>query len=73
MRGANSMHVKNQKAYIKKEKAQSILTLFMKLYFWKKIMADLLLNSLEPGGGGRGGGSCHAYMGDIKGIKLINL
>lgn len=52
MRGANSMHVKNQKAYIKREKAQSILTLFMKLYFWKKIMADLLLNSLEPGGGG---------------------
>lgn len=52
MRGANFMHVKNQKAYIKREKAQSILTLFMKLYFWKKIMADLLLNSLEPGGGG---------------------
>lgn len=72
MRGANFMHVKNQKAYIKREKAQSILTLFMKLYFWKKIMADLLLNSLEPGGRG-GGGSWHAYMGDIKGIKLINL
>lgn len=71
MRGANFMHVKNQKAYIKREKAQSILTLFMKLYFWKKIMADLLLNSLEPGEGG--GGSWHAYMGDIKGIKLINL
>lgn len=52
MRGANFMHVKNQKAYIKREKAQSILTLFMKLYFSKKIMADLLLNSLEPGGGG---------------------
>lgn len=70
MRGANFMHVKNQKAYIKREKVQSILTLFMKLYFSKKIMADLLLNSLEPGGGG---GSWHAYMGDIKGIKLINL
>lgn len=69
MRGANFMHVKNQKAYIKREKAQSILTLFMKLYFWKKIMADLLLNSLQPGGGG----SWHAYIGDIKGIKLINL
>lgn len=49
MRGANFMHVKNQKAYIKREKAQSILTLFMKLYFSKKIMADLLLNSLKPG------------------------
>lgn len=58
MRGANFMHVKNQKAYIKREKAQSILTLFMKLYFWKKIMADLLLNSLEPGGGGGGVMTC---------------
>lgn len=64
------MHVKNQKAYIKREKAQSILTLFMKLYFWKKDNGRFIIEFSWTGG--RGGGSWHAYMGDIKGIKLYN-